>query len=266
MKNIDHHHAQNGKYHSYTIKPVLRGSKDVPLRMKLKDGNFKNNANVTINIPEAGKFSFLRYERPEDSQQNVSLIFSEKIDTRQNLDGLISIDGYDGKLKLSTIGNQIKVIPSKKINGSQRIEVNKAIQSVFGNALSENVEVSVTFEEAKPLVKLLGKGVIVPDANQIIVPFEAIGLDAVDVEIFKIYENNMLQYLESNAINDRGYNLQGVGHIIYQGKVSLDDLNEQYNSDNLERYALVFDLDLSISIHHYLYTLPDLFVSVEYIH
>ena len=236
--NIKWNHAQNGKYHAYTISPITRGGRSTQLKMKFKDGNFNNNANVTISIPEAGKFSFLRYERPENAQQNVSLVFSEKIDTRQNLKGLITIDGYDGDLKLSTIGNQIKVIPSKKINGSQKIKVNKAIESVFGNALTENVEVSVTFEDAKPMVKLLGKGVIVPDANQIIVPFEAIGLDAVDVEVFKIYENNMLQYLESNAINDRGYNLQGVGHIVYQSKVSLEDLGGQFNQDNLERYAI----------------------------
>ena len=92
--------AQGNKYHGYTISPVNRGSRDTELKMKFKDGNFNNNANVTINVPQAGKFSFQRFERPENTGQYVNLIFSEKIDTRQNIDGLILIDGYTEKIKL----------------------------------------------------------------------------------------------------------------------------------------------------------------------
>lgn len=235
---ISWNHASGNKYHAYEISPVKRGSRDSDLKMKFKKGNFNNNANVTINIPQAGKFSFERYERPENTSQHVSLVFSERLDTRQNLDGLVTIDGYKEKIKLSTIGNTIKVMPTTKVNGSQKIKVAKSIQSIFGNQLEKVVEVTVTFEEAKPEIKLLGKGVLVPDANQVIVPFEAIGLDAVDVEVFKIYENNMLQFLENNSISDQGYNLNGVGHIVYQQKVSLSTLGGNFDAKRLERYAL----------------------------
>ena len=217
---------------------MKRGSKDSELEMTFKKGNFNNNANATVNIPRAGKFSFERYERPDNTSQHVNLVFSERLDSRQNIDGLVKIEGYKGKVKLSTIGNTIKVMPNSKINGSQKIKVSKAIKSEFGNPLEKEVEVTVTFEEANPEIKLLGKGVLVPDANEVIVPFEAIGLDAIDVEVFKIYENNMLQFLENNAINDNGYNLNGVGHIVYQQKVLLSSLGENMDRKRLKRYAI----------------------------
>ncbi len=231
-------HANSNKSHAYEISPVKRTDRDTELQMNFKKGDFKNNTNLTINIPQEGKFSFQRYERPDNTSQHISLVFSERLDSRQNLDGLVAIDGYKGKIKLSTIGNVIKVMPSSKVNGSQKISVSKNIKSVFGNPLDKIVEVTVTFEDANPEIKLLGKGVLVPDPNQVIVPFEAIGIDAVDVEIFKIYENNMLQFLENNAINDQGYNLKSVGHIVYQQKVKLNSLVENFSANQLQRYAL----------------------------
>ena len=237
--NVKWTHAKNGKYHAYTLSPVKRGKKNTQLKIKFEDdSNSKNNANASVTIPQIGKFAFTRYDRSDNGQQNITLVFSEKLDTRQNIDGLISMEDYGGKLKLSIIGNQIKVMPESKVKGSKKIKVSKSIASIFGNALKENVVVSVTFEEAKPLVKLLGKGVIVPDANKVIVPFEAIGLDAVDVEIFKIYSDNMLQFLENNTINDQGYNLQSVGHLVYQDKVLLRSLGSEFDQDQLQRYAL----------------------------
>ena len=56
------------------------------------------------------------------------------------------------------------------------------------------------FEEMKPAVELIGKGVILPNSNGLIFPFKAVSLKAIDLKILKIYENNIPQFLQINNL------------------------------------------------------------------
>ncbi|MEO1711875.1 MAG: MG2 domain-containing protein, partial [Bacteroidota bacterium] len=70
-----------------------------------------------------------------------------------------------------------------------------------------------------------------------IVPFEAINLSAVDLEIFKIYNNNILQFLQSNSL-DGNYDLQRVGKVVFQKKIDLRSINPKVTPNGWNRYAL----------------------------
>ncbi|MBK9336016.1 MAG: hypothetical protein IPM98_05320 [Lewinellaceae bacterium] len=94
---------------------------------------------------------------------------------------------------------------------------------------------------SKPNVRLVGRGAIIPqqsaEGGGVIFPFEAVGLRAVDVEVFKIFNSNILQYLQVNEIEGDN-ELERVGKIIMQKKVSLSDLNPDANNQVWQRYAL----------------------------
>lgn len=61
-------------------------------------------------------------------------------------------------------------------------------------------------------------GLITPNSNGLMFPFEAVGLNAVDVEIFKIFNNNILQFLQDNPL-DGDYDLFKVGRIVLQAVI-----------------------------------------------
>ena len=78
-----------------------------------------------------------------------------------------------------------------------------------------------------------------PSTNGLIFPFKAVSLKAVNVKIIKIYENNIVQFLQDNHYN--GYsNINRVGNIVYKKAVDLI-------SDKAINYANwnTFSLDLS---------------------
>ena len=54
-------------------------------------------------------------------------------------------------------------------------------------------------------MRLVGNGVIVPNSDGLMFPFEAIILRGVEVEIFKIFNNNILQLLETRALYGNSY-------------------------------------------------------------
>ncbi|MEL6124551.1 MAG: hypothetical protein AAFR14_12620 [Bacteroidota bacterium] len=67
--------------------------------------------------------------------------------------------------------------------------------------------------------------------------FEAIGLDSVDVEIFQIYEDNMLQFLQEGGLNE-GWGLERVGKIVHQSTVGLNSISENVEETDWNAYQL----------------------------
>ena len=63
----------------------------------------------------------------------------------------------------------------------------------------------LAFEATKPNVREIGSGVIMPTSNGLRFPFEAVNLKAVDVVVTKVYENNLVQFLQVNDINALPY-------------------------------------------------------------
>ena len=55
-----------------------------------------------------------------------------------------------------------------------------------------------TFPELKPGVRFVGNGVILPDSSLLTVPIETINVDSFQVSAFRIYDDNLGQFLQSN--------------------------------------------------------------------
>jgi len=79
-------------------------------------------------------------------------------------------------------------------------------------------------ENIKPQVRFSGKGVIIPAAGNLSVPFEAVNLRAVDVRAIRIYENNIPQFLQVNDLAGT-YELQRVGKVVWRKVVPIELTN-----------------------------------------
>lgn len=235
--NISWTHSPDGKQHTYTIQNIKRDDEAKNVLIAFEQKDYQGKLSQRIHIPAKGIFEYQNIGPRSANSQSIDLRFSEQLDPNQKLDGLVTIDNYNGKIRLSASQNILTVTPADKINGTAIMHVLPGIKSAFGNTLQKKAELEITFKPAKPQLKLLGQGSIVPNINQVIFPFEAIGLDAVDVEVFKIYESNMMQFLENNSISDLGYSLQSVGNIVHQEKVNLKDIGEHL-PQQWQRYAI----------------------------
>ena len=67
----------------------------------------------------------------------------------------------------------------------------------------------VRFEDLKPAVRLIGKGTIVPSSDELVFPFEAVNLNAVDLRVIKIFTNNIHQFFQQNAYQENSDNQTG---------------------------------------------------------
>lgn len=190
-------------------------------------------------IPALGDFIVMSTHVTQAPEQCITLQFSDPIAPQQDISGLIEVIGISGKANIRTTisTNEINVYPNQRLEGNYSLIVHKGIENIKGNVLEKSKRLSISFRAIKPDVKFVGKGNILPSSNNMVIPFMAVNLKAIDVSIIKIYDNNIQQFFQNNNFNGNR-NLKRVGRLIrkktiYLGKNKPVDLN-QWNRFNLD--------------------------------
>lgn len=194
----------------------------------------------SIEIPALGNFKTNQILAFDGTTPYVQIEFSEPLQPNQNLNGLIRIG--DQQITYVIDGNHVKVFPRRRIQGNVAVTVLAGIENRKGHRIQEDFSTTLTFEEAKPALKLVGKGVIIPQSKNLPFIFEAIGLHAVEVRIIKIYEDNIQQFLQINRIGEEN-ELKRVGRIVARKTIALNaDKSQnlrQWNTHALDLSTLI---------------------------
>jgi uncharacterized protein YfaS (alpha-2-macroglobulin family) len=236
-------HTSDGLTHEFVVSGIERSNvrSKVALSWSGSPLGLDKQGNAEQVVPSLDEFVVLSAKVVQQEEQYVLLNFSDPIAASQTLDGLVRLENYNGVLRFVIDGNFVRAFPANRISGQRNLRVEPGIRNTAGAAMKERSDWPLNFENLKPNVRLVGRGAIIPqqsaEGSGVIFPFEAVGLRAVDVEVFKIFNSNILQYLQVNEIEGDN-ELERVGKIILQKKVSLSDLNPDANSQVWQRYAL----------------------------
>lgn len=189
----------------------------------------------SITIPTKNEFRVL-YVSNDKQQQSPTFVvsFNEPIAQNQDLTGLISFSSPT-TVTYSIEGNQLWVYASA-MNGNVRFTVNQGIAAVSGKKLHTPFETSINFGKAKPQLRSVGSGNILPSSQSLIYPFEAVGLKSVTVQVVRIYERNVGQFFQVNNM-DGSNELRRVGMPVYKKRIDLQSVGS-LNVNRWCRYAL----------------------------
>ncbi|HQW84557.1 MAG TPA: MG2 domain-containing protein, partial [Ferruginibacter sp.] len=235
-------HNDITKTHRFTIENIdrLKLATNVELKWDGKPMNMQVTGQSDIMVPAQGDFKVLNVIAMNDAQQFASVQFSDMIAVGQDLTGLLTISGqYD--ISFTINGSEIKVFGNGKLDGNYTVNVNTGIKNIWGNILNKGYAANINFENRMPSVKIHGKGNILPNSGQLVLPFEAVNLNAVDISIIKIYEQNVPQFFQENSL-DGNNELRRVGKPIVQKTLRLDDdktldlHKKQHFSLNIDKY------------------------------
>ena len=215
--------VEKGTQFQFKIDSIQRYDEDSDLEIAW-DGtkfNIESSGQNTIKISGKNNFTVLDASVETGESQVVLINFSDPVKKGQNFKGLVTLDGAS-KPKYAVEGNTLKLYPSTELKGSAKLEVLPGIQSEDGYKLKSNFEQNLAFEQPKPQIRLLSNGTILPSSNNLKINFEAVNLKAVDLSVFKIYEDNILQFLQTNTINGSS-NLRSVARPIAKKKIVLEN-------------------------------------------
>ncbi|MGB4847700.1 MAG: MG2 domain-containing protein, partial [Saprospiraceae bacterium] len=236
MSPINWFHGNDGYGHDWVIDGIAPDSK-LDFHWSGQGFGSKETGDRTIDIPRGDVLSVLSFEPGNEGDKKFSVYFSQKLNPDQDLKGLVTINGSNEGFTIKKNDYILSIYPDDSQTGTMSVQLNEKISSASGKELGKSVTMDVSLEDAKPALRLVGSGVITPGNAQVIFPFEAINLRSVRVEVMRIFENNILQYLQESSLEDQ-YNLEPVGRIILQKNIDLTAMSDGDNKFVWTRYAL----------------------------
>ena len=214
-------HQPEHHRHEFMVSAIVRSEQ--PRELKLAwDGaplGVKTRDTRVIDVPGRGEFTVTQAQALENGgQRQVIVQFSEKLSSRQDLKGLVRLS--QGEFTTQVRGNTLTLYVNQDTVGEVTLTLEKGLRSTLGDKLKDTATFPLTFSSAKPQVRFVGKGVILPDADRLTVPFEAVSARAVRVTALEVFEKNIPQFLQVNKL-DGNQELGRVGRVLWRKTLTL---------------------------------------------
>ncbi|MFV0538008.1 MAG: alpha-2-macroglobulin family protein [Dysgonomonas sp.] len=232
-----------GRY-SLVIDSIYRDKSETEYTLHADGSTIKakRNDDIKFSVPAINDFKVVSVDMEYIPQECIRVTFSDPLSLNQNILGLIK----PGNIESYSFDNQkniLRIYLDKTTRGtSTNLQIFKELKNFENKPLKEDYTFSVNFEKNKPEVKITNSGNILPNSQHLTVPFEAVNLWAVDVKVVKIYENNILGYLQANDFGESS-ELKRFGRLILKKRIRLDEdptiKLDEWNTFSLDLATLI---------------------------
>jgi uncharacterized protein YfaS (alpha-2-macroglobulin family) len=187
--------------HRFAFKPAKRESAGRTVSV-LWDGSAlgsKDRGSLPVRIPGSGAFEAMDFRVRDRGVLEVT--FSAPLKPDQDLRGFISLSG-DTNIRYSIDGNVVKIFGAQGAEGvSPGAELLiQDLADVDGNVLVSPVQYRVQDGWELPEARFTGSGTILPTSQGSTMVIETRNLTGVLVEAFRVYGDNMIQFLQVNSL------------------------------------------------------------------
>ena len=201
---------------AFRVSGIARADKDKKVTIGIGKG-FKASPAKAV-IPAKGEFRVISAELAADGSQAVRITFSEPLKGTDAAD-FITISGPAAS-DVSVEGNIADIYFDSSYDGTVGISVQEGLPGASGEKLKLAYAASLSAKGIKPAVELALGGSILPDASNLVLPFKAVNLSAVDISVIQIYPDNILMFLQDNSLSEDSQ-LRRSGRLIYKSTIPL---------------------------------------------
>lgn len=189
----------------------------------------------TIEIPATDSFELLSVQPIDLPESGFTLVFSEPVSTKQNLEGLILLSNvYSQTIQVNQ--NIVNLYYDANKEENYTLTVYKDVKSHLGEKLRSAETFSFNAQKPNPSVELLSKAAILPNSKELKLPFRSVNLKAVDLQIIQIYENNVLSFLQENNLSESS-SLRRLGRLVHKETLDLT-LDKRYDLTKWNNFSI----------------------------
>jgi uncharacterized protein YfaS (alpha-2-macroglobulin family) len=211
----------DGVSFKFVIDSLERITKNRTLKLICngKEVNNKKNIEKEVVIHDINSFEVIRSQNFSQPERCIKIFFTDPLG-KQDLKGLIDLDNFSN-YTFKTHKNVVSIYSETSFPESLQITISKDVKNFAEKILGKDVIINKITVPQFPVVKLMKTGVIFPDTKNLILPFSAANVSAVELRIIKIYEQNILSFLQENSLNGSD-NLTRSGRLIAKKILRLD--------------------------------------------
>ena len=228
---------EKGNIFTYTVTGLEKGAdvRTLTVRFDGKSSGIDTRTEVKTDIPAKDIFKVIDAQYCSVAEQYIEIIFSNPLPSDADLEGLIEITDA-GRQYYQIEDNIVKVYFERFGDKSPELTVSSFIKDIDGTELENEYRKMFEPEGIKPQVKIPVRGNIMPDSDNLTLTFSAVSLRAVDLSVIKIYEDNILSFLQDNSLSGSS-SLRRSGRMIYKTTLKLDS-NPEVNLHKWQNYTV----------------------------
>lgn len=165
-------------------------------------------------IPAKDCFRFMSAERIDQPENGIEIVFSAPLSTTQDLKGLIEIPEISSSI-FQISENRVFIYFEANTQNKLTLNIHEGVKDCQGKALGTSHTISFSEVSLKPQVEMSTTAAILPDSKSLIIPFRAVNLYAVDLSVIRIFENNVLMFMQTNLLASAN-ELRRSGRLVYK--------------------------------------------------
>ncbi len=152
----------------------------------------------SLTVPAENVFLVTGARVVQKPERYVEVTFSQPLDAAQNLAGLVELKGTRARPQID--GSRLRLYFDTVPEAPVELRISQALRSSQRQPMTDDYRRSLTLALATPGVRFLDASSILPPAAQISVPFEAVGVDSVQITAFKVFAPNLGQYFQNKGL------------------------------------------------------------------
>ena len=230
--------------YAFSISQITREAEDYQLEITAK-GNpagIDRTQNESILIPAKNSFRFLSAVRIDQPENGIEIIFSDPVSNTQDLKGLIDVPEVSSSI-FQIKENKVFVYFEAGKQNKLTLNIHEGIRTSQDKPLGTSHSISFSELNLKPQVEMATSAAILPDSKSLIIPFRAVNLYAVDLSVIRIFENNVLMFMQNNSLSSAN-ELRRSGRLVYKKTLWL----AKDSSKDVHRWE-DYSIDLAGLIH-----------------
>ena len=208
--------TDNHTRYLFSIRQIPREADDYPLTITA-NGNpagIDRKQTEEVLIPAKDCFRFMSAERIDQPENGIEIVFSAPLSTTQDLKGLIEIPEISSSI-FQISENRVFIYFEANTQNKLTLNIHEGVKDCQGKALGTSHTISFSEVSLKPQVEMSTTAAILPDSKSLIIPFRAVNLYAVDLSVIRIFENNVLMFMQTNSLASAN-ELRRSGRLVYK--------------------------------------------------
>ena len=230
--------------YAFSISQITREAEDYQLEITAKGNpaSIDRTQNESILIPAKNSFRFLSAVRIDQPENGIEIIFSDPVSNTQDLKGLIDVPEVSSSI-FQIKENKVFVYFEAGKQNKLTLNIHEGIRNSQDKPLGTSHSISFSELNLKPQVEMATSAAILPDSKSLIIPFRAVNLYAVDLSVIRIFENNVLMFMQNNSLSSAN-ELRRSGRLVYKKTLWL----AKDSSKDVHRWE-DYSIDLAGLIH-----------------
>ena len=209
------------------IQGINRKDAESVLKVTLDGDPIEAKKTATYELPVYAKNDFkpVRFDVDNNLGQG-TLYFSQPLKQGQNLTGFVTFNNQIG-YRSDVQDNKVTFYFDKTSLYRYQMEememtVASGIRSANGLVLQDDTMYPFDLTDYVPKVRWTDDGVIIPNVDETTVYFDAVCLNSVTLRIIRIFDDNILSFLQDNELNET-YGVRKAGRLEKKIRLQLDN-------------------------------------------